>query len=224
MIKVVLFDLDGTLLDRDASVRLFIERQYERLNQWLGHIQKDEFIHRFIYLDCNGYVWKDKVYQQLVQEFNIEHITWEFLLEDYMNEFKHHCVPFPNLTKMLASLKKKQLLLGIITNGFEQFQMNHIRALGIEHFFDTILVSEREGIKKPNPAIFERALSNLQVSPCESIYVGDHPENDIEGARQVGMISMWKKNDAWKEIEADFVIEDLNEIPFIIDEIQKSNK
>jgi len=104
VIKAVLFDLDGTLLNRDASVKLFIERQYERLNKLLNSIPKEKYISRFIQLDKRGYVWKDKVYQQLVYEFNIETITWEALLQDYMNEFKHHCVPFPNLINLLEKL------------------------------------------------------------------------------------------------------------------------
>ncbi|MDR6123943.1 FMN phosphatase YigB (HAD superfamily) [Bacillus sp. SLBN-46] len=65
MIKAALFDLDGTLLNRDASVQKFLLNQYERLNNWLGHIQKKQYISRFTELECRGYVWKDKVYQQV---------------------------------------------------------------------------------------------------------------------------------------------------------------
>lgn len=42
MIKAVLFDLDGTLLDRDASVHSFIKVQYDRLNDMLSHIPTDK--------------------------------------------------------------------------------------------------------------------------------------------------------------------------------------
>ena len=132
MIKAVLFDLDGTLLDRDASVERFINSQYGRLNEWVGHILKEKYVSRFIELDCRGYVWKDKVYQQMVAEFNITGLTWEQLLQDYVNHFKEHCVPFPNLHKMLTTLANQSIVLGIISNGKEQFQMDNIMALGIE--------------------------------------------------------------------------------------------
>lgn len=56
MIKAVLFDLDGTLLDRDASVKWFIEEQYERLDKQLGHVLKEKYISRFIELDNHGYL------------------------------------------------------------------------------------------------------------------------------------------------------------------------
>ena len=67
----MLFDFDGTLLDRDQSVMKFIGMQYDRLNKCVGNIPKEIYITRFIELDSRGYVWKDKVYQQLVHEFNI---------------------------------------------------------------------------------------------------------------------------------------------------------
>lgn len=219
VIKAVLFDLDGTLLNRDASVKLFIERQYERLNKLLNSIPKEKYISRFIQLDKRGYVWKDKVYQQLVYEFNIETITWEALLQDYMNEFKHHCVPFPNLINLLEKLKTDHFVLGMITNGFGQFQMDNIKALEIEKFFDVILVSEWEGMKKPNPQLFMSALEKLHVLPHESIFLGDHPENDVKGAQDVGMKGIWKRDFQWDCVEADAIIDDLLELPAIIDQL-----
>ena len=94
LIRAVIFDLDGTLLNRDASVQKFIEDQYERLNEGLCHIPKEEYIERFIELDCRGYVWKDKVYQQMIEEFNISELSWEKLLDDYITQFHKICIPF----------------------------------------------------------------------------------------------------------------------------------
>jgi putative hydrolase of the HAD superfamily len=71
MSKAVLFDLDGTLLDRDASVEQFVSAQYDRLLEYLSHIPKNNYITRFVELDCHGHVWKDQVYQALVAEFAI---------------------------------------------------------------------------------------------------------------------------------------------------------
>lgn len=216
MIKAVIFDLDGTLLNRDQSVKQFVDQQYERLNKWVCHIPKETYITRFIELDKRGYVWKDKVYQQLVDEFNIQGITWELLLQDYISEFKNYCVPFQNLARMLDELKSNNLVLGIITNGYGQFQMDNIKALGIEKFFDVILISEWEGIKKPNSQIFNRALEKLNIFPNESVFVGDHPENDVKAAQNVGMKGIWKKDIYWNDVETDFVIDDLAELPLTI--------
>jgi putative hydrolase of the HAD superfamily len=221
MIKAAIFDLDGTLLNRDESVKLFIDRQYDRLYKEVGHIPKEKYVKRFIELDSRGYVWKDKVYQQLVEEFHIVLITPEELLQDYISEFKNHCVPFANLTTMLEELKRYRIQIGMITNGYGQFQMNHIKALEIEKYFDVILISEWEGIKKPDPQIFKRALQQLNVSPNQSLFVGDHPYNDVKAAQSVGIKGIWKKDRQWNHVEADFIIDDLAEVPFIIKNFNK---
>lgn len=219
MSKAVLFDLDGTLLNRDASVEQFIDAQYERLQEYLGQIEKVEFTKRFIELDCRGYVWKDKVYQQMVTEFKIVGLTWEQLLQDYVDYFQLHCVPFPNLHEMLQSLVDQSIPLGIISNGKGQFQMDNIKALGIEHYFETILISETEGIKKPDPRIFEKALQQLGIPANACLFVGDHPVNDVKASRDVGMLGVWKKDSQWDDVEADYVVEDLMEVSLIIGEL-----
>lgn len=216
MIKAVLFDLDGTLLNRDASIRNFLVNQYERFSYCLGHIKKELYISRFIELECRGYVWKDKVYQQLIDEFTVKGLSPDDLLNDYVQHFKEHCVSFPNLIDMLEKLQNQSISLGLITNGLGQFQMDNIRALGIEKYFQVILVSEWEGIKKPNPEIFFKAINSLGVLPNESFYVGDHPENDIHAAQAIGMIGVWKKDAQWDHVDSDFTIQDLAEIPHII--------
>lgn len=223
VINAVIFDLDGTLLNRDASLQKFIDGQYERLNKWIGHIPKEKYTSRFIELDCRGYVWKDKVYQQLAGEFDITGITWEDLLQDYISQFKNSCVPFPNLISMLEKLRSNNLVLGMITNGKGQFQIDNIRALGIKKYFEKILVSEWEGIKKPDPQIFKRALEQLNVSPNESIFVGDHPKNDVNAAQNVGMKGIWKKDFQWNNVKADFIVDDLAELPLIIENLTQSN-
>lgn len=216
MVKAVVFDLDGTLLNREASVKEFIEYQYDRFGHTFRQIDKEAYVERFIALDRYGYVWKDKVYQQLIDELKITEVTWEELLRDYVGGFSRHCVPFPNLITMLDELRGQGSRLGIITNGVGPFQMRNVRALGIPHYFDSILVSESEGIKKPDPRIFERALDRLGVSPVESIYVGDHPQNDVDAAKALGMKAIWKKNRHWSDVEADGVVEDLAELPPLI--------
>lgn len=222
MIKAIIFDLDGTLLDRDHSLKLFIRDQYKRYINEFKHIPEEQYVTRFIELDNKGYVWKDKVYEQLLREYAISNLTWGQLLEDYINNFQHHCTPFPHMEYVLQELKNSGLLLGMITNGFTEFQLLNIRALGIEKYMDTILVSEQEGIKKPEAEIFLRALERLGVSPEESVYIGDHPENDVIGARNVGMHAIWKKDTFWGQPFTDeHVIEDLEEVLDVVNIVQK---
>ncbi|MUG95867.1 HAD-IA family hydrolase [Scytonema sp. UIC 10036] len=216
MIKAILFDLDGTLLDRETSLKQFISTQYNRLPA-LHHISQDSYVSRFIELDCHGYVWKDKVYQSLVSEFSIETLNWQDLLQDYEKEFLHYCIPFSNLYSTLSTLKTKQYLLGIVTNGLGTFQRRTIQGLGIENYFETILISEVEGVRKPDPEIFHRALHKLGVTPEQSVFVGDHPTVDVLGAKNIGMKAIWKRDRHWAEpVKVDAIVEDLSMLPEII--------
>jgi putative hydrolase of the HAD superfamily len=218
MIKAVLFDLDGTLLDRDASVEQFIAIQYDRFVNNLKHITKNDYIARFIELDCHGHVWKDKVYQELIEEFKIDGLNWQTLLEDYEQQFQHHCIPFLGLVEMLILLRKQGYLLGIISNGRGEFQTHAIEGLGIQDYFDVILISEFEQIRKPQAEIFHRAAQRLEVIYQDCVFVGDNPEADILGAKNAGMKAIWKRNSFWQEAkEADEIVNELYEIPFILD-------
>jgi putative hydrolase of the HAD superfamily len=217
MKQAVIFDLDGTLLDRDQSIEQFISIQYARLDRHLSHISKLEYATRFIELDCHGHVWKDKVYQTLVDEFGIDGISWQELLHDYETHFQFHCVGFPGLTEMLDLLKQQGYLLGIISNGRGEFQMSAISGLGIQDYFDVILISEIEGIRKPQPEIFHRAMDRLDISAQHSVFVGDRPEVDILGAKNAGMLAIWKRNSHWLEpVSADATIDELIEIPALL--------
>ncbi|UQZ86918.1 Pyrimidine 5'-nucleotidase YjjG [Paenibacillus konkukensis] len=214
MIRAVLFDLDGTLLDRDASVRKFIRRQHERLHRHVGHIDAEEYCSAFITLDAKGYVWKDRVYAEMAERFGIHGLTPDQLLADYIAGFADSCVPFPNMIRLLDELSDRGIALGMITNGFTAFQMNNIKALGIQDYFRTLLISEREGLRKPDPAIFLRALERLGVTPEDAVFVGDHPVNDVQAAQAVGMKGVWKRDPYYDAPgTADAVIDDLSELP-----------
>jgi putative hydrolase of the HAD superfamily len=220
VLRAILFDLDATLLDRETSLHYFVEQQHQRLSQFLAHISRAEYTTRFIELDANGYVWKDRVYEQLITEFKISGITWADLLKDYVSNFHRYCIGFPGLEGMLQTVSQQGYLLGIITNGPDPFQMQNIETLGIRPYFAIILVSGAEGIKKPNPEIFRRALDRLGVIAEEAVFVGDHPKIDIEAAQRVGMKVIWKQSDYWGSCpSADAVCRELVELPGIIEQL-----
>ncbi len=79
------------------------------------------------------------------------------------------------------------------------------------------MISELEKVRKPEAEIFLRALRNLGVTPNESVFIGDHPDTDVMGAKRIGMKSIWKRDLGWQEPEnSDGIIDDLGELPMII--------
>ncbi|WP_347551908.1 HAD family hydrolase [Pseudalkalibacillus hwajinpoensis] len=217
MIKAILYDLDGTLLNREASVESFIHDQFKRKFSERRDLEEAHYCERFIDLDNNGYTWKDKVYEQLVEEFALD-ISSKDLLDDYIKNFQSHCISFKGMREMLEGFQEKGYALGLISNGRTEFQLNNIRSLGIEKLFDVLLISEQEGIKKPDPVIFDRALERLNISAHEAVYVGDHPENDISGAKGAGLRTIWKKNEYGEAVGAGATVNELLEIVQVINE------
>ncbi|WP_010289189.1 HAD family hydrolase [Kurthia massiliensis] len=218
MIHAVLFDLDGTLFDRASVVQTFISRQHERLNL---QCDRDAYLERFLALDKNGTVWKDKVYTQLVEEFSLP-FSMNALLADYIIHFPEYVVPFPHLEQLLSNLKAQGQKLAIVSNGIGQFQLSVIHALGMEQYFDAILISDWEKLRKPDARLFQRACDKLGVSVEESLFVGDNPEVDIDGAKGAGMLTAWKKSGD-QQVNADYVVDDLLDIETIIQTTLQQN-
>ncbi|WP_054711385.1 HAD family hydrolase, partial [Bacillus sp. JCM 19041] len=163
--KAVLFDLDETLLDRRASLRVFIKEQRERLGKELKEMNERWYEDDFLKWDNNGYVTKDIVYQKLIDKYNIKSFTAAELLQDYEAFFYTSCISFTNLISTLAQLQEQSMKLGIVTNGKKDFQQKNIEALGIVEYFKSIVISEAAGVRKPDPAIFLQAADELGVQP-----------------------------------------------------------
>ncbi|MEB6478094.1 HAD family hydrolase [Acinetobacter vivianii] len=184
--KAVIFDLDQTILDRTNSLIKFLNWQINFF-QLVSTMKKEFFIQRFLELDDNGKIWKDSVYEQLIHEFSIDHVTHDRLLASYINDFNKFSCCFEHVEKTMIQLKQQGYLIGLISNGRTPFQEHNFYALGLTEFFSSIIVSEAIGLRKPDPAIFLLSCQQLGVRPQDCIFVGDNELADIQGAKAVGM-------------------------------------
>lgn len=81
--------------------------------------------------------------------------------------------------------------LGMVTNGIPDVQWTKIRATALEPLFDAIVVSGDIGYGKPHPNIYKHALSSLNVTPEETIMVGDNWRRDAIGPQDLGIRGVW---------------------------------
>ncbi|MDI6852537.1 MAG: HAD family hydrolase [Deltaproteobacteria bacterium] len=113
--------------------------------------------------------------------------------------------------------------LGVITN----FYGNAARLLaetGLAPYIGVIIDSARAGVRKPDPEIFKAALGTLGLPPNRVAYVGDSYGQDIRPAKQVGLITVWLRNDAmaaplppdFDPAAADFEIRTLPELEALL--------
>lgn len=89
------------------------------------------------------------------------------------------------LLEQLQELKPR-LQLGIVSNS-EGGLVALLQRIGLASMFDLIVDSAHEGVRKPDPEIFRRALTRLNAIPQTSIYVGDIPDVDVAGAQAAGI-------------------------------------
>lgn len=191
MIDAVLFDLDETLLDRTSSLCAFLGDQFQRFSKRLGSVSLDEWRDRFLALDQRGHVHKTLVYPAILREFGGDASAELGLFADYNSHCADFATPFDGMATTLVAIRALGLPIGIVTNGETDFQTKHIEALGLNSLVDAILISQREGLRKPDAELFNRAADRLLVSSDRCLFVGDNPVADILGAAATGMQTAW---------------------------------
>lgn len=212
-VQAVVFDLDGTLLDRRRSFEQFVRDQWQRFAHFLRAIEREQYVHTLIALDCDGFAPRKELFNGIIAQFELPSALADTLLDDYRAGFPSACLLFPDAAQTLSSLRASGLKLGLITNGSVRMQSAKLACLALSPMFDTILISDAEGISKPKRQIFDRALERLNVIPARAVFVGDHPEVDVAGARAAGMRAIWRRDPSVSRVvEADAVIEELGDL------------
>ncbi len=99
----------------------------------------------------------------------------------------------PGAREVLELCEQRGLPLALVSNGPDDMQRAAVQALGLEHFFRSILVSgDRDvGVRKPNARIFGLACTGLETLPERVLMVGDDLEADVRGALAYGMQAVY---------------------------------
>jgi putative hydrolase of the HAD superfamily len=194
--KAILFDLDGTLWDRNAAVRDLLANQHADLREHLS-IPQHEYIDRIMVLESNGSADKLSVYQALGLEYGFPETLTNRLHADFCRRYIVCVRPFPEVVFTLNEQRSRGAKLGIVTNGTVRIQEPKIDGLGLRELMDVIVISEREGVRKPDAAIFNRALDALGISAADAWFVGDNPEADVAGAHAAGLRAFWRRCADW---------------------------
>jgi putative hydrolase of the HAD superfamily len=110
---------------------------------------------------------------------------------------------------LLDTLRDRGLKLGLVSNAIDPPALLHrdLEELGVAERLDVAVFSSEVGRRKPDPAIFERALEQLGVEPADALFVGDKVAIDIAGAAALGMRTcqaLWFVADEVEEPEPDF--------------------
>lgn len=197
--NTIFFDLDHTLWDFESnsnqtlseliaafnlidlgilSEKAFISC-YERINEQLWEEYRKGFIDRL--------TLRNTRFHKALLEFNINDYELSLKLgEYYLKESPLKKNLFPHALEVLRYLQQRYDL-HIITNGFNEVQYIKLEQSNLAPYFKHIITSEDANCKKPEPEIFEYALSKTQSTVSKSLMIGDSLQQDIVGARNFGM-------------------------------------
>ncbi|WP_322904066.1 HAD family hydrolase [Paenibacillus campi] len=219
-IKAVIFDLDNTLMDRDYAFRAFSERL---VRDYFGHVDQQlarDIIGYLRITDADGYREKRGFFAELTERLPwSEQLDVDRLFAYYNEHYMKEARLMKHAREAIAACRQQGFKLGLLTNGTYQIQYGKVLHLGLEHDFDVILTSGEAGIQKPERRIYTMILERLGTSATETVFVGDHPENDIWGAAQVGMRGIFlRRSFAWNDalgMKPWHTIADLDELQVI---------
>jgi putative hydrolase of the HAD superfamily len=189
---LVIFDLDNTLIDRQASFIAWAE--------WFiakgGGVVEDD-LPWLLEADAEGYTPKHQFFAQVNERFELSTTFDEF--ETQLRAFLSHPVCDEATLAALRRLKSENVLMGIATNGSIN-QEEKIRNAGLDKIVNGWCISEAVGSKKPDARIFELLAQACGTDLSDCWVVGDGPESDIRGAFAIDAKSIWiSRGTTWKQ-------------------------
>jgi 2-haloacid dehalogenase len=96
--------------------------------------------------------------------------------------------PYPDTLQALREIRQRWRT-AVLSNADDNFLIPNLKHLGLE--FEVVLSSEEARDYKPHPGLFLEVLRRLNVTPQETVYVGDKQLEDVQGAGEVGMNAIW---------------------------------
>ena len=221
MIKAIIFDLDNTLLDFVKMKQFAVKAAITAMNE--AGLEADE----------------DKAYDDIMDLYVTTGWENQQVFDDYLHKTKGEVsnkilaagvvayrrareatlLVYPNVNKTLIELLKNQIRLAVVSDAPSREAWMRLYYLNLHHVFDPVLTFDDTGTRKPSPEPFKLALEKMSVEPSEALMIGDWPDRDVVGAKQIGMKTIFARyGDTFgtKESGADWDVNDIYEIVEII--------
>ena len=228
VIKVLSFDLDDTLWPCFPT----IDRAEKLLYQWLSDqvpvITQHYDIHqlrdkRRLLLNSHSEFAHDltvlriKSFEMLADEFELAS-DWIKPAFEIFYKARQQVILFDDVIPVLDELNEEYKLVSL-TNG----NASTVET-GVDHWFDFALNSASVGKLKSEPDIYLQVQKMANIAAQQMVHIGDHPLQDISGAKSAGVFAVWlnRQNNSWtqEDCQPDAVINSLYELPSLLRQLQ----
>ena len=227
-VRAVLFDLGGTLVDEcdyagwtEHARRLYLDFDPDDLRHAYQEIQTEmdaeppvrdrearifEFWRRALGRAAQKAV-TDSTVAKFVRLERSAHRTQQL---------------YSDARRCLDQLRHEGRLLGVVSNSTSEARVRQILdQVGVLDFFGRIVSSGTEGIEKPDPEIFRRAVSRMAVEPGDALYVGDLANTDAKAAQAAGLVGVWLNREGFGYGEDPPEITSLLEVPLCVQRLER---
>jgi HAD superfamily hydrolase (TIGR01549 family) len=242
-IKAVIFDYIGTLVNcKGYSMDASRKTLYNALVAGGFKMEEDKFLAAYTvthekyrkvryeqFREVTNAIWVSEALCNLGFEVSPKDTRVMAALNVFFREFIDTFELRDNAKKLLEQTTA-QTKVGLISN-FTYAPVIHssLRKIRIHPYFNAVVVSEENGWRKPSPHIFRDALKRLQVEAHEAVFIGDSPVEDIKGAKDTGLKTVFvtsqfnnQKDLKESKLKPDYTAKDLTTISMILNQILSS--
>jgi phosphoglycolate phosphatase len=181
--KMILIDVDGTLVDSVPDLTYCVDEMMQRLNmplrgearvrEWVGN-GVERLVKRALINQLDGEPDED-LYQ----------LAYPIFIDLYAANTSQRSVLYPGIRAGLDYLQAAGYALGCVTNKAAQFTLPLLRDLGVYDYFRIVISGDTLPQKKPDPAPLLHAAQYFRVAPGDALMVGDSV-SDVKAARAAG--------------------------------------
>jgi HAD superfamily (subfamily IA) hydrolase, TIGR02254 len=231
MIQVVLWDIDGTLLDFGQAENYAMKKCFEILE--MG-VCTDEMVARYAAinikywerLERNEITKQETLVGRFQEFFETEKLPMDkaaLFNQEYQIRIGDKVFFNDNGAALVKELKEHKIAQYAVTNGTLAAQRRKLAASGLDRLFDGAFISDEVGVVKPNieffELVFESAFKVKHYEKNEIMIVGDSLTSDMQGGNNAGIVCCWynpKGNKNTRGLRIDYEIKNLNELKKII--------
>ncbi|MBU1141398.1 MAG: HAD-IA family hydrolase [Firmicutes bacterium] len=211
MMKTILFDLDGTLIQTTEIILDTFVLTFEKFfpSIQLSDTELTNMLGNTLYTTFEVYTDSKEQVEKMV----------EYYREVSNQKIKKGLKAYPGAVETMIYLKKKGCTIGVVTSKMRHVATYHLELTGLSQYIDGLIGYEDSILHKPDPAPILKALEVLNAKPQTTVYVGDH-ENDMIAAKKAGIsscaVTYSRRLKEMLRVQPEYVIDELINIKDLV--------